>query len=220
VAAAHVLNRAKFPPIGRAKGRFMTHRFRAVSAVFLLVSVVLCGPAAAQKSGSAEKGRRLLDVEASVGAIIGVESDPPVDNNLLYGWSVAARVIDRIDAELGMMFGDTKDSDSEDHQLVKYLYGGFRWYPLFGRFFPVDGAARPYLLLGVTEFWDLEDSDEDTGLIYGAGIRFQPGENFGFTVKMPLVSAVTGGDANTMLLPNFNLYWQFDLPGGGGESAS
>jgi hypothetical protein len=198
----------------------MTDRFGTVSAVLLLVSVFLCGPAAAQQSGSAEKGRRLLDVEASIGAIVGVESDPPVDNNLLYGASVAVRLIDRLDAEVGMLFGDTKDSDSEDHTLVKYLYGGVRWYPLFGRFFPVDGVARPYVLLGVTEFWDLEDSDEDTGLMYGAGIRFQPGEHLGFTLKLPLVSAVTGGDANTMMLPNFSLYWQFDLPGAGAASAS
>jgi hypothetical protein len=198
----------------------MTQRFRTVSAVSLLVSVLLCGPAAAQQSGSAEKGRRLLDVEASVGAIVGLESDPPVDNNLLYGASVAVRLIDRLDAELGLLFGDTKDSDSEDHQLVKYLYGGFRWYPLFGRFFPIDGAARPFVLLGVTEFWDLEDSDEDTGLIYGAGIRFQPGKNLGFTIKLPMVSAVTGGDANTMMLPNFSLYWQFDLPVAGGDASA
>lgn len=200
----------------------MTDRFRAVPAVFLLVSVFLCGTAGAQGSASEEKGRRLLDVEASVGAIVGLESDPPVDNNLMYGGSVALRIIDRLDAEVGVMIGDTKESglDSEDHQLVKYLYGGFRWYPLFGRFFPVDGVARPYVLLGVTEFWDLEDSDEDTGILYGAGIRFQPGENFGFTVKIPMVSAVTGGDANTMMLPNFTLFWQFDLPSKGGGSES
>jgi hypothetical protein len=202
------------------KGRCMTHRFGTISAVFLLVYVVLCGPAAAQQSGSAEKGRRLLDVEAAVGAIVAVGNNPPVDNNLLYGASVAVRIIDRLDGELGLLFGDTKDRDSEDHQLVKYLYGGVRWYPLFGRFFPVDGAARPYLLMGVTEYWDLEDSDEDTGLIFGPGIRFQPGENFGFTLKLPVVVAVTGGDSNWMMLPNFNLYWQFDLPGGGGAPAS
>lgn len=199
----------------------MTHRFGTVSAAFLLSFVVLCGPAAAQQSGSAEKGRRLLDVEASVGAIVGVESDnPPVDNNLLYGGSIAIRLIDRLDAEIGMLVGDTKASDSEDHQLVKYLYGAARWYPLFGRFFPVDGPARPFILAGVTEFWDLEDSDEDTGIIVGPGIRFQPGERFGFTVKLPVVVAVTGGDTNTMLLPNFSLYWQFDLPGSGSGSAS
>lgn len=200
----------------------MTDRFRAVPAVFLLVSVFLCGTAGAQGSASEEKGRRLLDVEASVGAIVGLESDPPVDNNLMYGGSVALRIIDRLDAEVGVMIGDTKENnlDSEDHQLVKYLYGGFRWYPLFGRFFPVDGVARPYVLLGVTEFWDLEDSDEDTGILYGAGIRFQPGENFGFTVKIPMVSAVTGGDANTMMLPNFTLFWRFDLPSKGDGSES
>jgi len=200
----------------------MTDRFRAVPAVFLLVSVFLCGTAAAQGSASEEKGRRLLDVEASVGAIVGVESDPPIDNNLMYGGSVALRIIDRLDAEVGVMIGDTRENEleSDDHQLVKYLYGGFRWYPLFGRFFPVDGFARPYVLLGVTEFWDLEDSDEDTGILYGAGIRFQPGEHLGFTVKIPMVSAVTGGDANTVMLPNFTLYWQFDLPSKGGSSES
>ena len=48
----------------------MTHRFRAVSAVCSMVVLLLCGPAAAQQSGSAEKGRRLLDVEGAVGAII------------------------------------------------------------------------------------------------------------------------------------------------------
>jgi hypothetical protein len=200
----------------------MTHRLGTVSAVFSLVCLVLCGPAAAQQSGSAEKGRRLLDVEGSVGAIVAAESDAPIDDNLLYGGAVAVRIIDRIDAELGLMIGDTRvnEQDSNSHQVVKYFYGGFRWYPLFGRFFPVEGVARPYLLFGVSGIWDLEDSDEDTGLIYGAGIRFQPGENFGFTLKLPVVSAVTGGDSNTMLMPNFSLFWQFDLPSGGGGSAS
>jgi hypothetical protein len=200
----------------------MSHRLGTLFAAFLLAFLVLCGPAAAQQSGSTEKARRLLDVEASVGAIVGMESDPPVDDNLMYGGSVAVRLIDRLDAEVGVMIGDTRENEleSNDHQVVKYLYGGLRWYPLLGRFFPVDGVARPYVLFGVTEFWDLEDGDEDTGLIYGAGCRFELGDNFGFTLKLPLVSAVTGGDANTMMLPNFNLFWQFNLPSDGGDPAS
>lgn len=181
-----------------------------------MASATFCAAAEAKDAGSPEKGRRLLDVEAAVGAIVGIESEnPPVDNNLLYGGSLAVRLVDRLDGELGFLVGDTKDSDSEDHQLVKYLYGGARYYP----YFDVAGAARPYLLLGVTQFWDLEDSDSDTGLMIGPGIRFQPGEHLGFTLKLPVVVAVTGGDTNTMLLPNFNLYWQFDLPDGGGKTA-
>ncbi len=162
--------------------------------------------------------RRLLDVEAAIGAIIGAESDPPVDDNLLYGGSVAVRLIDRLDAELGFWVGDTKtrsgDGDTDEHQMVKYLYGGLRFYPYWN----VNGVARPFLFLGPTQFWDLEHSDTDTGVISGAGIRFQPGDTFGFTVKFPVVVAVTGDDANTMLLPTFNLYWQFNLPSNGDAS--
>jgi hypothetical protein len=180
-------------------------------AVVLLVAATVV-TAQAQTGGGT--GKRLLDVEAAVGAIVGVESDPPVDDNLLYGGSIAVRIVDRVDGELGFLVGDTKDSDSEDHQLVKYLYGGFRLYP----YFSVDGVARPYILAGVTQFWDLEDNDSDTGLFFGPGIRFQPGDTFGFTVKLPIVVAVTGGDSNTMLLPNFNFYWQFNLPSGGAST--
>jgi hypothetical protein len=165
-------------------------------------------PPAASGGGS----NRLLDVEAAIGAIIGLESDPPVDDNLLYGGSVAVRLIDRWDAELGFVVGDTKTSDdrADEHQMVKYLYGGLRYYP----YFPLNGVARPYVFFGPAQFWDLEHSDTDTAVMPGFGIRFQPGDTFGFTVKLPVVIAVTGGDANTMMLPTFNLYWQFNLGGG------
>jgi hypothetical protein len=164
-------------------------------------------PAAAEEAS--EKGRRLLDVEAAVGAIIAAESDAPVDDNVLYGASIAVRIVDRVDGELGFLVGDTKDSDDGDSRLVKYLYGGFRYYP----YFDIAGIARPYILAGVTQFWDLEDDESDTGLIFGPGVRFQPGESFGFTIKYPITVAVTGGgDSSTMMLPNFNLYWEFDLP--------
>lgn len=188
----------------------MTHRARVLMAALSITVAVSAATISTAAEESSEKGRRLLDVEAAVGAIVGADSDPPVDDNLLYGGSVAVRIIDRIDGELGFLVGDTKDADSEDHQMVKYLYGGFRYYPYFN----VAGVARPYILAGVSQFWDLEDNDSDTGLFFGPGIRFQPGENFGFTLKLPIVVAVTGGDSNTMLLPNFNFYYQFDLPAG------
>lgn len=193
----------------------MSQRIQAFSLALLLVAAGAAGIAEAQTEDGEGKGRRLLDVEAAVGAIVAVDNSKPVDDNLLYGGSVAIRLIDRIDGELGFLVGDTKDRDDEEHRLVKYLYGGFRYYP----YFDVEGAARPYLLVGVSEFWDLEDEDDsDTGIFLAPGIRFQPGEHIGFTVKLPIVVAVTGGDANTMLLPNFNLYWQFDLPGNGSEA--
>ncbi len=211
----------------------MTHRWLAgVAAIaFFLVSftgiplaeasddIVVEGassPAPAPAPATSAAGpRRLLDVEAALGAIIGVDSDPPVDDNLLYGGSVAVRLIDRFDAELGFVVGDTKtkDDQADEHQIVKYLYGGVRYYP----YFPLDGVARPYLFFGPTQFWDLEHSETDTGVMPGVGIRFQPGDTFGFTVKLPVVIAVTGGNTNTMLLPTFNLYWQFNL--GGGEAS-
>jgi len=211
------------------KGLLMTHRWLAGVAAISFVFVSFTGIPSAEASDDivveapaplpppppapAEGApRRLLDVEAAVGAIIGLESDPPVDDNLLYGGSVAVRLIDRLDAEVGFVVGDTKTSDdrAEEHQMVKYLYGGLRYYP----FFPVNGVARPYVFFGPAQFWDLEHSDDDTAVVPGFGIRFQPGENYGFTVKIPVVIAVTGGDANTMMLPTFNLYWQFNLGGG------
>jgi hypothetical protein len=206
----------------------MTHRWLARVAAISFVFVSLTGilPAAASDdivvegasspppppAASGGGSNRLLDVEAAIGAIIGLESDPPVDDNLLYGGSVAVRLIDRLDAELGFVVGDTKTSDdrADEHQMVKYLYGGLRYYP----YFPVNGVARPYVFFGPAQFWDLEHSDTDTAVVPGFGIRFQPGETFGVTVKLPVVIAVTGGDANTMMLPTFNLYWQFNLGGG------
>jgi hypothetical protein len=185
----------------------MTNPVRVFLVACLLSAVgATAGPARSEEP--TEKGRRLLDVEAAVGAIVAAEGDAPVDDNLLYGGSVAVRIIDRLDGELGFLVGDTKDADSEKHQGVKYLYGALRYYP----YFDVLGVARPFILAGVTQFWDLEDSDSDTGVVIGPGVRFQPGESFGFTIKYPVVVAVTGGDTNTMMLPNFNFYWQFDLP--------
>jgi hypothetical protein len=210
------------------KGLLMTHRWLAGVAAISLVFVSFTGIPLAEASddivvegasspppppaASGDGPNRLLDVEAAIGAIIGAESDPPVDDNLLYGGSVAVRLIDRLDAELGFVVGDTKTRDdlADEHQMVKYLYGGLRYYP----YFPVNGVARPYVFFGPTQFWDLENSETDTGVMPGFGIRFQPGETFGFTVKLPVVIAVTGGDANTMMLPTFNLYWQFNLGGG------
>jgi hypothetical protein len=213
----------------------MSHRSLAGVAAVSIFLVSLAGPIPVRAQddivieGSStpppppdpNAANRLLDIEAAIGAIIGAESDPPVDDNLLYGGSVAVRLIDRLDGELGFWVGDTKvrsreDETTDEHQEVKYLYGLLRYYP----YFAVNGYARPYIFFGPTQFWDLEHSDTDTGLMSGAGIRFQPGERFGFTVKFPVVVAVTGGDANTMLLPTFNLFWQFNLGGGGAPSSS
>jgi hypothetical protein len=159
--------------------------------------------------------KRLLDVEAGVGAIIGIGNDPPVEDDVLWSASLAVRLIDRLDGELSFLLGDTKErgDENDSHQLVKYLYGGLRYYP----YFAINGPARPYLFFGPTEYWDLEDGESETGLMSGIGIRFQPGESFGFTLKLPVVVAVTGGETDTMMLPTFNLYWQFNL-GGGAES--
>lgn len=211
----------------------MTQRLLAGLSAFSFVLISLGGLAAAQASDDIvvegasspppasttatdpNAPRRLLDVEAAIGAMIGAGNHPPVDDNLLYGGSVAVRLIDRLDAELGFVVGDTKERSDENGKNLKvqYLYGGFRFYP----YFPVNGAARPYLFFGPTEYWDLEDDESDTGLVSGIGIRFQPGERFGFTMKLPVVVAVSGGNSNTTLLPTFNLYWQFNL--GGGEAS-
>jgi hypothetical protein len=82
----------------------------------------------------------------------------------------------------------------------------------------VNAAARPYLFFGPAQYWDLEDGESETALMSGLGIRFQPGEALGVTLKLPVVTAVTGDHTNVTLLPTFNLYWMFNLPGSGAAS--
>jgi len=216
----------------------MTHRLLAALTASFFVSLLLVGataPAATASDDIVVEGaapppapppapadpnapRRLLDIEAAIGAIIPVGNDPLVDDNLLYGGSVAIALIDALDAEIGVLVGDTKDRghtlEDEDHHLVKYLYGALRWYPLTA----VNAPARPYLFFGPTQYWDLEDDEDDTGLISGVGLRLQPGETFGMTLKIPVVTAVSGDRTNTTMLPTFNLYWTFRTGGGGSAS--
>ena len=233
--SAHMVCRAEIFTRAREKGLFMTHRLLAAFTASFFVWLSLAGtvtvataaddivvegaaPPPPPPPPAAGGPRRLVDVEAAVGAIIGLNSNPPVDDNLLYGGSFAFALLDMLDAEIGFVVGDTKDRGhtlaDEGHHMVKYLYGGLRYYP----FTAVNAPARPYIFFGPTHYWDLEDNDDDTGLMSGVGMRFQPGENIGITLKIPVVTAVTGGPTNTTMLPTFNLYWSFNLPGNGSAS--
>ena len=189
----------------------MIYRFVTVLAAMVCAAALAATPVGAAESEEKEgrpDGRR-FDLELFVGAQVGTTSNFPVDDNLLYGGNLAMELFERIDLEGGMMVSDTHTVEDEnfnsEHQTVNYVYGGFRYYP----FFDPDGRTRPYVFTGVTQYWGLEPGKSKTGYMFGPGIRFQPGDQFGFGVRMPMVVQFND-ESFFRLMPLFSRYWSFN----------
>lgn len=195
----------------------MKHRLITVLAAAFLVTAYSVGPVSAEDPQADEPvdGRR-IEFALGAGASIGLDSDVPVDDNLLYGGSLTIELNDRFDAEFGMLVHDThtdvdeSSGEESEHQTVNYVYGGFRFYPLK----PSESAVKPYLFMGLAEYWGLEPGENELGYMIGPGLRFQPGERFGFTLKSPIVIQFDD-EAYARMMPHIEFYWKFDFANGG-----
>jgi hypothetical protein len=197
----------------------MNYRVFTVLAGAVLLTAFSVGTASAADPEAAApiEGRR-FDFALGVGAQVHLSNKVPVDDNLMYGGSLTVELSDHFDGEFGTLVVDTHriggDGDPEDgeHQTVNYIYGGVRLNATADQ----RANIRPYLFLGLTEYWGLDKGKNRTGYMVGPGLRFRPGDDsrFGFTLKAPLVFQFND-DAYPRMLPQIEFFWSFDFADGG-----
>ncbi len=153
----------------------------------------------------AQAEARRLDVGIGAGALIGVEENLPVRDNYYAGVFAAMPLADKVDLELAGARSDGRDTADGSFREIYHVTAGIRLYPKT----TPDSAARVYLAVGGSAFFDLKRDDDTTlGVYLGPGVRLRAGKQSGLDVRAPLVLSGEGA-TNPVLLPTLSWFYQF-----------